>query len=233
MRQVLAYVAPQPRDFDGTWYGDGWKVDVVYHALDNPVSLASFVDDFIPLLPAKNSPITVTKKGVQGYLFAIPPRAGQLICDRLDGTIAVEEVVARALPQTVPDRTVREALIKARIGQGRWRQDLLRHWSGLCAVSGLDVEALLRASHIKPWRDADNRERLDVSNGMILGPAYDAAFDAGLIGFEDFGTIVVSSKFSTTQLGAAGINPSARLSSIVDAIRPYLAYHRQNIFQVS
>ena len=55
----------------------------------------------------------------------------------------------------------------------------MRLWGGRCAVTGLDLPLLLRASHIKPWRDSDNRERLDPYNGLLLSPSYDAAFDWG------------------------------------------------------
>jgi putative restriction endonuclease len=50
---------------------------------------------------------------------------------------------------------------------------------GEYAASSLEIERLLRASHIKPWRDADNHERVDIFNGLIRGPAYDAALMLG------------------------------------------------------
>ncbi len=188
------------------------------------------MDDLLPLLPERNSPITKLKTGVQGYLFAIPPKAGQLICDRLDVVTPTKELIVDTLAQSVPDKTTREALIQARIGQGRWRRDLLKHWSGKCAVTGLDVEVLLRASHIKPWRASDNQERLDVFNGFILGPAYDAAFDTGLISFNDDGAIVLSPRLTANQLVAVGISPAAMLTAIGDANRRYLAHHRESVF---
>jgi predicted restriction endonuclease len=92
------------------------------------------------------------------------------------------------------------------------------------------VATLLRASHIKPWRACDNRERLDVFNGLLLCPAYDAAFDAGLIGFKDDGSVAVSPQLPANQLLAAGISDSARLSGLCEAHRGYLAYHRESVF---
>ena len=225
-----AYDAPQPEEFAENWHPDGRRVDVVYQSISPGIPLAMFVDELIQHLPDRNSPITRQKTGVQGYLFAIPPKAGQVICDRIGIDAPVEEIVAATLQQTVPDETMREALVKARIGQGRWRRDLLRHWSGKCAVTGLDVEPLLRASHIKPWRDSDNRERLDVLNGFMLGPAYDAAFDIGLISFSDDGAIIISPGLSENQLLAAGISDTAKLSRVVDQHKAYLAHHRQTLF---
>ena len=57
----------------------------------------------------------------------------------------------------------------------------MESFGGRCCLSGLDVTELLRTSHIKPWRDSNNVERLDPYNGLLLSPAYDAAFDTGLI----------------------------------------------------
>ncbi|MET4478006.1 HNH endonuclease [Bradyrhizobium sp. F1.13.3] len=195
-----------------------------------PVPISTFVDALVERLPARNSPITKQKLGVQGYLFAIPPKAGQLICEQLAFATPVEQMVADTLQQIIRDKTTRDTLVKARIGQGRWRRDLLRHWSGRCAVTGLEVEALLRASHIKPWCDSDNQERLDVFNGIILGPAYYAAFDAGLISFEDDGTILISPLFPATQYVVAGISSTALIPKLIDQHRAYLAHHRNNVF---
>jgi len=225
-----AYDAPQPDELGGAWENDGRRVDVVYRTVTPPVPIATFVDALVERLPERNSPITKLKTGVQGYLFSIPPKAGQLICAQLAFVAPVEQLVADTLQHSVPDKTTRDALVKARIGQGRWRHDLLRHWSGKCAVSGLEVEALLRASHIKPWRDSDNQERLDVFNGIMLAPAYDAAFDAGLISFADDGGIVISQLLPSNQLAAAGISADAVLPPLLDQNRSYLAHHRTNVF---
>lgn len=225
-----AYDAPQPKAFEGA-YQNGRRVDVVYRSIEPALRRAAIVDDLIPLLPERNSPFTKNKRGVQGYLFSIPPKAGRLICERLSVLAPVEERVADALARTIPDETTKEALVQARLGHGQWRQNLLKRWSGKCVVTGLTVEALLRASHIKPWRDSDNRERLDVYNGFILGPAYDAAFDAGLISFEDGGAIVISPRLPANQLLVAGLSSNAKVSNLSDENRHYLAHHRANILQ--
>jgi hypothetical protein len=108
--------------------------------------LRSFVDEVYPLLPAQLSPLTKTKTGTQGYLFSIPPKAGRLISDSIGSIVPVDELIAGAIDRMVPDKTARDALVKARIGQGQWRKDLLRQWSGRCAITGLEVESLIRAS---------------------------------------------------------------------------------------
>jgi hypothetical protein len=64
----------------------------------------------------------------------------------------------------------------------------------------------------------------------MLAPAYDAAFDAGLISFADDGGIVISQLLPSNQLAAAGISADAVLPPLLDQNRSYLAHHRTNVF---
>ena len=45
--------------------------------------------------------------------------------------------------------TEKQTLIKARIGQGKYRKNLLEKYDGKCMVTGIDKPNLLIASHIK------------------------------------------------------------------------------------
>ncbi|MBC9179514.1 HNH endonuclease [Pseudoroseomonas ludipueritiae] len=124
--------------------------------------------------------------------------------------------------------TEREALVQARLGQGRFRSDLIGRWGGQCAVTGIAIAPLLRASHIKPWRYSTNRERLDPENGLLLLANLDAAFDAGLISFSNEGKMLLSR--------ALGAPPAALLGMAVGAglrhqpsvqQQAYLELHRE------
>jgi len=126
------------------------------------------------------------------------------------------------------NQTEREALSKARVGQGAFRRDLLAYWGG-CAITGIRVPEVLRASHIKPWRHSDNRERLDPYNGLLLLPQYDSLFDNGLIGFEDDRGIIISRVLREQDLTLLGIFPRDKLRQLEDGHRPYLAYHREEV----
>lgn len=85
----------------------------------------------------------------------------------------------------VPDETEREILAKARVGQGRFRAELVAAWGKgeACALTGLDIPEMLIASHIKPWRESSNRERLDPMNGLLLAAHADCLFDRYLMSF--------------------------------------------------
>ena len=43
----------------------------------------------------------------------------------------------------------------------------------------------LRSSHIRPWAISNQRERLDVHNGLVACPMHDAAFDQGYLTVDD------------------------------------------------
>jgi hypothetical protein len=125
--------------------------------------------------------------------------------------------------------TTRTALIDARLGQGRFRRELLRRWNHACAVTGCRVAAMLRASHCKPWRDSNNAERLDSHNGLILTANLDALFDVGLISFDEGGMMVVANVISPDERKTLGI-PARLLRRPGAKLGAYLRFHRENVF---
>lgn len=98
----------------------------------------------------------------------------------------------------LPRSTEVERLAVRRVGQDVFRRALLQYWEGRCAVTGLSDPALLRASHIVPWSDCmSDAQRLDVNNGLLLSALWDAAFDSGLVSFDDDGAALISSQLSS------------------------------------
>jgi putative restriction endonuclease len=95
------------------------------------------------------------------------------------------------------------------------------------------VVRLLRASHIKPWRDSNNVERLGPYNGLPLAPGYDAAFDEGFITFNSSGCIAVSKHLSSEHLSQLGISRTARIEKLGPRQLAYLEYHRAEVFEDS
>ena len=55
----------------------------------------------------------------------------------------------------------------------------------MCALTGLAIPEMLIASHIKPWRESSNEERLDPMNGLLLAAHADKLFDRFLMSFEE------------------------------------------------
>jgi predicted restriction endonuclease len=126
--------------------------------------------------------------------------------------------------------TERDAIVKARIGQGRFRQSLIEYWSK-CAVTGCSETPLLRASHIKPWSKASLTERLSLYNGLLLSPSLDACFDSGFVSFDDNGMILISTRLGAENAKALSIYPEMQLQKIEPQHRTYLAYHREHIYK--
>jgi predicted restriction endonuclease len=127
-----------------------------------------------------------------------------------------------------PDTTSRKGLVTSRVGQGYYRHEVLKRFGSACAVTGANREELLIASHIVPWRTASEEERLDVDNGILLSPTYDALFDRNLISFEEDGQILVSSKLSPELLVQLGVTGSEKIE-IFEGMKPYLKRHRNNL----
>ena len=88
--------------------------------------------------------------------------------------------------------TEREAIVTARVGQGIFRESLIKKYEGRCIVMGVADKRILIASHIRPWAVSTNEQRLSAENGFLLSPLYDKLFDAGLITFSEDGEIVCS-----------------------------------------
>ena len=87
---------------------------------------------------------------------------------------------------------------------------------------------ILVASHIKPWRVANNQERLDLYNGLLLLPNYDKLFDKGYISFDTKGRIVFSNFFPESDRILLQIRKDAHLVKVSDNHKPFLLYHNQN-----
>lgn len=167
-------------------------------------------------------------------------RDGMLYLEIVE-TVAVESIAVagdrhdtigsdlRKVEEAEVGATTRSALIDARLGQGRFRRELLRRWNGACAVTGCRVGAVLRASHCKPWSKSDNRERLDSNNGLVLSANLDALFDAGLISFEDDGGMLVAGVLSVQERKQLGL-PAKLLRSPGEKLKGYLQFHRDIVF---
>ena len=126
--------------------------------------------------------------------------------------------------------TERKSIILSRIGQGVFRSGLIGYWKS-CAITGCNSLDLLRASHIKPWRDSDNAERLDIYNGLLLVPNLDNAFDRGYISFDNEGKIIISDKLSNNDRNKLGIHSRMKLRKIEKNHLKYLDYHRREVFR--
>lgn len=127
-----------------------------------------------------------------------------------------------------------ERLVRQRVGQNIFRESLMDYWGGACAVTGIALPALLRASHAKPWAECNSdAERLNVFNGFLLAAHLDALFDRHLISFDDSGKILFSSIVTPEVRAALGLFNSLRLKWISSGHIPFLALHRATFHTIS
>jgi putative restriction endonuclease len=167
--------------------------------------------------------------------YPIVPKVDPEAADGEAPTTADAQLAAdiRAIERDHPvASTTREALVQARLGQGRFRRELLDRWKQGCAVTGCTVQQVLRASHIKPWRRCNDKERLNPDNGLPLVATLDALFDSGLITFNDAGNMIVSSQLDEEQQGEllTGV-PRKLLLPPSNALAAFLAMHRRHVFR--
>lgn len=129
---------------------------------------------------------------------------------------------------TVPTSTERAGLVTSRVGQGYYRSRVIEGWGGQCPLTGISMLEILIASHIVPWKDATDDERLDPHNGILLSPNADALFDRHLISFADDGTMLLSQAITREDLNTLGIDVDKRLP-VSSQMRPYLQRHREQL----
>ncbi|MET0165188.1 MAG: HNH endonuclease signature motif containing protein, partial [Vicinamibacterales bacterium] len=234
-----AVSAPTPTEFGEigeNWSNNGWYVPVEWRPVPRPFRPKDLIEALRPLLPSKYSPLQrESGDGLQGvYLASVPEPMAHVLLDEMgrwgrdvsdnaqaigddeEAVRAVDDAVENAIRNnTEIDDTERRAVISARRGQGRLRQNL-ETIERKCRVTGVTDQRLLRASHIKPWRScANNRERLDGFNGLLLAPHVDHVFDRGYVSFTDDGDVMVSPRMEAAQLERLGIstNPPSDPSS--------------------
>lgn len=254
----FGYDAPKPTEFGSAgrnWSLIGYRVDVEYVTLDRPLAPRAVWARIQPLLPEKYSPLNPANgKGLQSvYLAALPLELGKLIWSEiahLGNALVVRDARAALIASAEePERdkwerheveeiegsgldvTERDAIVKARRGQGLFRTNI----AGIekeCRITHVSNPAYLIASHIKPWRHATNEERLSAHNGLMLAPQADFLFDRGFISFGD-GRVMISPVVDERSLLKLGIDPDR--PPIVGAFshqqERFLEFHRAEIFR--
>ena len=160
-------------------------------------------------------------------LYSVLPKVYGLALTLPEGPLEDFRAAVRDLPRT----TEAERLVVQRVGQDIFRDRLMTYWQGCCPLTGITDPALLRASHIVPWKDChDDAERLNVHNGLLLSALWDAAFDRRLVTFDDDGRPVLSGVLSARAKSELRWRDPIPLTQ---RHRERLALHRGRLFQDS
>ncbi|MDK1377231.1 MULTISPECIES: HNH endonuclease [unclassified Sinorhizobium] len=159
-----------------------------------------------------------------GALYTVLPRLYQLAASLPDAPLHAFQTKVAGMPRT----TEAERLVVQRIGQDIFRAGLMDYWQGSCPLTGITDPALLRASHIVPWAECgSDAERLDVHNGLLLSALWDAAFDRGLVTFNDEGEPQFSQTLSDVARAELRWHKPLPLT---ERHRAHLARHRAQFF---
>jgi predicted restriction endonuclease len=126
--------------------------------------------------------------------------------------------------------TEREQLIMSRMGQGKFRERVYS-FERTCRLTGVADPRLLVASHIKPWRDSDAREKLDGNNGLMLSPHVDKLFDRGFMSFSDRGKVIFSKGISDDVIRRWGLDRKDSVGTFTVSQKQYLEHHRDLVFE--
>ncbi len=256
------YESPKPTEFGTTgsnWGQIGWKVDVSFRELSNRIRPKNHMDRLASHLSDKYAPLRRTGDGLQSVyltevatsfaaaLFSIIGNEANMVRDAANAVAAEERSTPASEPtleewerreetrileaKEVPE-TDRLAIVQARRGQGIFRANV-REVERACRVTRVDRPEHLIASHIRPWRDSSNGDRLAGENGLLLTPTIDHLFDKGFISFEGDGRLVVSPVAHEESLVRMGIRRSEKVNvgAFSEQQRRFLEYHRENVFR--
>ncbi|MBV7539410.1 HNH endonuclease [Duganella sp. sic0402] len=212
------------------WDEMGNRVDVEIIPLDRKIPRDEISQEFITRFDDRTTPSLFNNRGTlnQIYMSHLPADAGMFLLEATKQTKLIDEALIDAGNRSSKNitKTTREMLIQARLGQGKFRQDLITRWEGRCALTGLQNLNLVIASHIVPWALCDNEERLDVNNGLLLAAHIDRLFDQGLISFSNLGELQIASKLNAEDRDILGLNRYTKLRPLTSANQSYLTKHR-------
>lgn len=230
------------------WSDQGWHVSVDYAEVQHPIRPRDFIDLIRPALPIKYSPLRASGDANQVYLAEVPPAMAEVLVRLMgadyDNTLAVigandrqSDAQANAEQFRIEERadlshTEKETLIRARVGQGVFKSNV-RLRETACRVTGLALPQHLIASHIKPWKDSTDSEKIDGSNGLLLSPHVDHLFDRGYISFESNGNLIVSQQLQHRVLGLWHISVDTNVGDFSERQKKYLQHHRDSVLKVA
>ena len=201
---------------------DEWRVTFNKPLLTKEVARDYPLIDAITFSVSAPDPLAGLLRRAAELASALPNQAAETFHARLQ----------RELAKVKDTGTEIERLVKQRVGQDTFREALLDYWGGACAVTGIAIPEMLRASHAKPWSECESdEERLDVFNGFLLSANLDALFDRGLISFDADGRLLVSSQISAQQRSLIGLADTLVLRWVATEHLSYLAWHRQFLFK--
>jgi hypothetical protein len=229
------------------WNEDGWLVEAEFRELEHGFDPKTMLDVYQLLGPATHGPINAMGRANMEYLYALPENLGAQylracgadlegiesdgIAERNIELIddASDEEESLILSRTDIGPTEIRALSLARRGQGFFKKEVA-HFEHYCRVTGVAELRHLRASHVKPWSQSSDPERLDGANGLLLSPHVDHLFDRGYISFRKNGSVLRSRALSAEVITQWSLNLNHSVGQFTRHQDSFLEYHREVVF---
>jgi len=223
----------------------GWLVPVRFGALPRPLGVEEHCAELAPSLPAKHSPIRAN--GTCNSHVVLAPVAAALVASVrriLDGdlerTIAtITQASGRGFAEGVAEAAIQRRvdlspklkadLLRARQGQGTFRSNV-ESQEHSCRVTGLLDRRHLRATHIKPWSDCTDAEKLAGANGLLLSPHIAQLFERGYVTFADDGELLISEELNPAVLDSWRLSLPLNVGAFTPAQCHFLDHHRREVF---
>lgn len=134
----------------------------------------------------------------------------------------------------IPTGSSINSKLKVNVRSSTWQKyfknQLFKFWGVKCVLTDVQNKDLLIGAHIKPWSKCDDKEKIDVFNGLPLSPNADKIFELGLISFDENGKLIKSNKLSDEDLKKLNISPNIKLEFKNEHFK-YLEYHRLNKYK--
>jgi len=240
--------AGQPPDLlkvgENLWNNDGWQIDVEFEV--TPKTFSTKENQAVissHLLSEYPKPISSNGSASQkNYLTRISPKLAMIINESLESGTLNEVKVLESIDALAIDlfdvlgvdldglSTEKRQEILARRGQGLFR-NRVRNFEKCCRVTRVSDARLLIASHIKPWKDCSDLERLNGANGLLLSPHVDKLFDSGLMTFSGQGKIYFSRKLSTGDIHKWNLQNLSEVGKFTSLQSHFLEFHNDVRFQ--
>ena len=247
----MADSSPKPNfgTVGSTWANEGWLVPVEFKELHSQIRPKDYIDQLRPHLPGKYSPLQGNGDGLQSvYLAEVPPQMADVLIEligheywavlhALKGEAKDHDTFEDLQENAIKGRTdigvtTKEQLVKSRRGQGIFKANVRLNEKG-CRITGVSDLQHLRASHIKPWKDSSDEEKLNGCNGLLLAPHVDHLFDKGLISFEDNGNLLISPQLDLEVLDKWKLPIAMSVGVFNTQQSGFLAFHRESVFRKS
>ena len=247
------YSFPKPEGFGKQWGAWGWRCDVDFYDLKQPVSSHKHIRLLRPHLRKKNNPIQrktgfgnqpcYLGKITEGMLLAIERLSKTRILHRVSrknlvGAVSLDHIQHKydlvddlqvSMIALRDDSQMKNQLLNARYGVGEYRERVAQ-LEKACRITAAQCHPALSACHIKPWREADDKEKLEAANGLLLPPGTAQMFSYGFFSFNYDGEVIKSSLLEDNEHLASSIPSNAKLKKKFNrAQQDFLEHHRDYV----